>query len=206
MTDKIDFKKELEAYRAKKGEFRIVDVPDLQYLMVDGHGDPNTSPDFTRATETLYPVAYKLKFASKRDLGRDYVVTPLEGLWWAEDMDTFTASRNKSAWDWTLMIMVPDWIDHAMFETAVAQAGAGKDLARLDEIRLETLSEGRCVQTLHVGSFDDEAGVLERMHSEFIPSNGLTMVGKHHEIYLSDPRKTAPEKLRTILRQPVRPV
>lgn len=202
MTDKIDFKKSLDAYRAKRGEFRVVDVPDLQYLMVDGHGDPNSSPAFTEAVEALYPVAYKLKFASKRELGRDYVVPPLEGLWWADDMDSFTTSRDKSQWDWTLLLLVPDWIERDLFAAAIEQATAS-GRARLDDVRLEPLSEGRCVQTLHVGSFDDEAGVLDRLHHEVIPGQGLRMAGKHHEIYLSDFRKVAPEKQRTILRQPV---
>lgn len=203
MTHKIDFKKSLDAYQAKRGRFRIVGIPDLQYLMIDGHGDPNTSPAFAEAVEALYPVAYKLKFASKCDLGRDYVVPPLEGLWWAEDMDSFTAARDKSQWDWTLMIMVPDWIDQSMVDAAVEEAGAKTRPARLGGIRLESLSEGHCVQTLHIGSFDDEADLLARMHHEFIPDNGLRMVGTHHEIYLSDSRKVAPEKLRTLLRQPV---
>ncbi len=203
MTPKIDFKKSLDAYQGKRGRFRIVEIPDLQYLMIDGHGDPNTSPAFAEAVEALYPVAYKLKFASKRDLGRDYVVPPLEGLWWAQDMDSFTAARDKSQWDWTLMIMVPDWIDQSMVDAAVEEAGAKARPARLGGIRLESLSEGHCVQTLHIGSFDDEADLLARMHHEFIPDNGLRMVGTHHEIYLSDSRKVAPEKLRTLLRQPV---
>ncbi|MDE3721351.1 GyrI-like domain-containing protein [Nocardiopsis sp. N85] len=203
MTEKIDFKKTLDAYQAKQGLFRIVEVPKLRYLMIDGHGDPNTRA-FAEAIETLYPVAYKLKFASKRELGRDHVVMPLEALWWAEDMDAFTAARDKSLWDWTLMIMVPDWADQGMFAAAVERAGAKNRPARLDDLRLESLSEGRCAQTLHVGSFDDEADVLTRMHHAFIPDNGLRMTGKHHEIYLSDFRKVAPEKLRTILRQPVR--
>jgi hypothetical protein len=180
-----------------------VDVPDMHYLMIDGHGDPNTSPGYAEALKALYPVAYKLKFASKRDLGRDYVVPPLEGLWWAEDMDSFTTARDKSRWDWTMMVMTPDWVDQQMFAAAVEQAGANDRPAGLGDIRLEPLSEGLSVQTLHVGSFDDEADVLARLHHDFIPGNGLRMVGKHHEIYLSDPRKTAPEKLRTILRQPV---
>ncbi|MDO3704921.1 GyrI-like domain-containing protein [Micromonospora sp. C28SCA-DRY-2] len=204
MTDKTDFKREIDTYRASRGRFDVVDVPDLRYLMIDGHGDPNT-PAFTDAAEALYPLAYKLKFASKRTLGRDYVVMPLEALWWADDMATFTALRDKSRWDWTLMIMVPDWIDEEMFAGAVEQVAAGDRPRRLDDVRLGALSEGRCVQTLHVGSHDDEAPVLARMHHEFIPGNGLRMVGKHHEIYLSDFRRTAPEKLRTILRQPVGP-
>jgi hypothetical protein len=204
MTRKADFKKDLDAYRAAHREFRIVQVPDLHYLMIDGRGDPNTSPAFTHAAGALYPVAYKLKFASKRELGRDYVVMPLEGLWWAEDMDAFTTARDKSRWDWTLMIMVPDWIDHDLFTATVQQVGAKNGPARLDEVRLEPLSEGRCVQTLHIGTYDDEAELLARMHHEFIPAQGLEMVGKHHEIYLSDARRVAPDELRTILRQPVR--
>ena len=203
MTTKTDFKRSLDAYQARAGRFRIVEVPALQYLMIDGRGDPNTSSAFADAVTALYPLAYKLKFASKRDLGRDYVVMPLEGQWWAEDRDCFTTAREKSRWDWTLMIMVPDWIDRHMFDAAVEQAGAKNRPARLGDIRMEWLSEGRCVQTLHVGSFDDEAEVLARMHDEFIPGNGLRMVGKHHEIYLSDFRRVAPEKVRTILRQPV---
>lgn len=203
MTDKIDFKKSLDAYQAKRGRFRVVEVPDLQYLMVDGHGDPNTSPAYSEAIEALYPTAYTLKFASKQDLGRDHVVMPLEGLWWAEDMDAFTTARDKSQWDWTLMIMVPDWIDGAMFDAAVGKVAAKNRPSRLDDVRLATLSEGRCVQTLHLGPYGDEAAVLARMHDEFIPDNGLRMVGKHHEVYLSDPRRTAPAKLRTLLRQPV---
>lgn len=203
MTSKTDFKKVLDAYQAQRSRFRLVDVPDMQYLMIDGHGDPNTSPAFAEAVEALYPVAYKLKFASKRDLGRDYVVPPLEGLWWAEDMSSFTAARDKSRWNWTLMLMVPDWISQAMFITAVEHARAKNQPARLDDVRLETLAEGRCVQTLHVGSFDDEADLLWQLHHEFIPDQGFRMVGTHHEIYLSDFRRVAPEKQRTILRQPV---
>lgn len=200
---KIDFKKTLDAYQAKHRQFRVVEVPDLQYLMIDGHGDPNTTPAYADAIKALYPVAYKLKFASKAELARDYVVQPLEGLWWAEDMDAFTTARDKSQWDWTLMIMVPEWIDQPMFERAIAEVGAKDRPTRLDDLRLETLSEGLCVQTLHIGPYDDEAEVLAEMHDGFVPSKGLRMVGKHHEIYLSDARKVAPEKLRTVLRQPV---
>ncbi|QNG19343.1 hypothetical protein G4H71_18340 [Rhodococcus triatomae] len=203
MTDKVDFKKSLDSYQARHGEFRMVDVPVMRYLTVDGHGDPNTSTAYTDALAALYPVAYKLKFASKRDLGRDYVVPPLEGLWWAEDMDSFTTSRDKSRWDWTMMLMVPDWLDQDAVDTAVERVGSSNPPARLGDVRLIALSEGRCVQTLHIGPFDDEAAVLDRMHHEFIPEHGLRLSGKHHEVYFSDFRRVAPEKLRTLLRQPV---
>lgn len=202
MSAKTDVKRSLDAYRARPGEFRLLDVPDLQYLMVDGRGDPNT-PAFAEAIETIYPVAYALKFASKRDLGEDYVVPPLEGLWWAEDMDAFTVARDKSRWRWTLMTMVPDRLGQDAFAAAVARVATRRRPARLDDVRLEPLSEGRCVQTLHVGPFDDEAGVLARLHHEFVPAHGLRPTGRHHEIYLSDFRRVPPEKRRTILRQPV---
>lgn len=203
MTDKIDFRKTLDGYQAPRGAFRVVDLPDLQYLMVDGHGDPNTSPAYADALAALYPVAYQLKFLSKRELGHDYVVPPLEGLWWADDTDTFTVARDKTRWSWTMLLMAPDWIDREAFRRAVEQASAKDRSARLDDVRLQTLAEGRCVQTLHVGSFDDEGPVLARMHQEFLPENGLRAHGLHHEVYLSNPRTVAPEKLRTILRQPV---
>lgn len=203
MTAKVDFKKTLDSYQAKRGAFRVVDVPAMRYLMIDGHGDPNSSSEYAQALEALYPVAYKLKFLSKRELELDYVVPPLEGLWWADDMRMFTELRDKSQWRWTMMIMVPEWIDGAMLARAMEQTADSRTPARLRDVRLETFSEGRCVQTLHVGSFDDEGPVLAQMHEEFIPANGLRMRGTHHEVYFSDPRRVAPEKLRTLLRQPV---
>ena len=203
MAVKVDFKRELDCYRAKRDRPQVIDVPELRYLMIDGHGDPNT-PVYVDAVSALYPVAYALKFASGRDLDRDYVVMPLEGLWWADDMATFTAARDKSRWDWTLMIMIPDWTTPDMVSAAIEQVGGRDDPpTRLGDLRVEDVTEGRCVQALHVGPYDEEAELLRRMHEEFIPGQGLTMVGKHHEIYLSDPRRVAPDKLRTILRQPV---
>ncbi|BCW33960.1 hypothetical protein StoSoilA2_00160 [Arthrobacter sp. StoSoilA2] len=200
---KVDLKKQIETYNASHGRFCVVTVPALQFLMIDGHGDPNTSQCYRDALATIYPIAYKMKFFSKQELGRDYTVMPLEALWWAEDMDTFTSARDKSRWDWTLMNMVPGWMTQDHFEDArkiVAQKGQGP---AIDALRLETLDEGLSVQTLHIGPYDDEGPVLAEMHNSFIPGESLTMSGKHHEIYLSDARRTAPEKLRTILRQPV---
>ncbi len=204
MSGKVDLKREIATYRARQGRFDVVEVPDLTYLAVDGHGDPNGAA-FAEATSALYPLAYALKLASRDELGRDYVVPPLEGLWWADDWRAFTTARDKSAWDWTLLILVPDWVPSSMLEPARARVAARRGPARLADVRLEPMSEGRCVQTLHVGSFDDEAPVLARMHDEVVPERGLRLRGRHHEIYLSDPRRTAPGRLRTILRQPVEP-
>ncbi|MDI6628637.1 MAG: GyrI-like domain-containing protein [Rhodococcus sp. (in: high G+C Gram-positive bacteria)] len=200
---KVDFKKTLDAYSARHNIFRTLVVPPLTYLMLDGHGDPNTAPEYAEAIGALYPVAYAVKFASKNDLERDYVVPPLEALWWAENMTSFTTERDKSEWNWTAMIMVPDWIDRPMFEAAVATAASKSNSDASSRVRLETLDEGLCVQTLHIGSYDDETSVLDELHHRYIPSSGLTMTGRHHEIYLSDPRRVEPAKLRTILRQPV---
>ena len=205
MDGKLDLRRKLDGYRARVGEFRLLDVPAHRYLMIDGEGDPN-APAFAEAVETLYPVAYSLKFASKDDAGRDYVVPPLEGLWWADDMTTFTVARDKSQWRWTLLSLVPYWLADRDCAAAVDRVGARRRPARLADLGWGMLAEGRCVQTLHVGSFDDEAAVLDRMHHEFIPGHGLRMTGRHHEIYLSDFRRVAPPKRRTILRQPVAPV
>ena len=202
MTEKVDLRRTLGSYRARAGELRLLDVPDLQYLMLDGQGDPGTQA-FTEAVETVYPLAYALKFASKQQLDRDYVVPPLEGLWWADDMDWFTSARDKSRWRWTLMVLVPDWLGRDAFDSAVTLVRARRGPARLDDVRLETLSEGRCVPTLHVGSFDDAADVLARIHHEFVPAHGLRLTGRHHEVYLSDFRRVPAHRRRTLLRQPV---
>jgi hypothetical protein len=203
----VDFKRAFKhLYGPSAKAFEVVEVPPLNYLMVDGHGDPNTAQEYQEALEALYAVAYKLKFMSKKELGRDYVVPPLEGLWWAEKMETYSTQRDKSAWDWTMMIMQPEWITPAMVETARQQVAKQKDPPALPKLRLETHHEGLSVQILHIGPYEDEGPTLQRMHDEFIPQNGLEMRGKHHEIYLSDPRKVAPEKLKTVLRQPVRRV
>ncbi len=201
---KVDFKVELKHLYAPSAKgFELVDVPPLQYLMIDGHGDPNTEQEYQDALDALYPVAYKIKFLSKKGLDRDYVVPPLEGLWWAEDMETFTTGRDKSAWDWTMMSMQPEWVTQDMFEEAVRQVIKSKDPLALPTLRLETYHEGLSVQILHIGSYDDEGPALHKMHHEFIPQNGYEVRGRHHEIYLSDPRRVAPEKLRPVLRQPV---
>lgn len=220
MTDatnaKYDVKREhRELYAASSREFTIVDVPPLRYLAVDGHGDPNTAASYRDAVEALFGVAYSVKFASKRGSGRDFVVAPLEGLWWADDQGVFVAG-DKAAWNWTMLIAQPDWINDDAVAAAVdavraknakqSTDAAGAANPALDLLRLEHLHEGRSVQILHIGSYDDEAPTLARLHDEWMPQQGLTFNGPHHEVYLSDARRTSPEKLRTVLRQPVRPV
>jgi len=182
----------------------MVEVPGMNFIMVDGHGDPNTAESYLHAVEGLYAVAYKIKFHSKKDLGRDYVVPPLEGLWWAENMASFTKTRDKSVWDWTMMIMQPEWIGKEVLESVKAEIKKSKDLPALPILRWEHCHEGLSVQILHIGSYDDEGPTIRKLHAEFLPENKLVVAGKHHEIYLSDPRKTSPDKLKTILRQPVK--
>jgi hypothetical protein len=201
---KVDFKKAYRELYSPPKKFVIVDVPEMQFLMVDGHGDPNVSQEYQAAVEALYAVAYKIKFISKKQLGRDYVVPPLEGLWWAEDMDAFTLSRDKSQWDWTMMIMTPGWITAEQFADALDLVRKGKNPAALDKVRLESYHEGLAIQIMHIGSYDDEGPTLMEMHREFIPGNGYVENGKHHEIYLNDPRRVAAEKLKTVLRQPIK--
>lgn len=200
---KADFKKQIETYSAPRGRFSIVTVPSLQFLMVDGHGDPNTSKAYQDALTSIYPLAYKLKFFSKGEFDRDYSVMPLEALWWSDDMDSFTSARDKSRWDWTLMNMLPEWITREHLDAAREMVARKGGAPALDAVRLERFDEGLSVQTLHIGSYDDEAPVLDAMHNEFVPAHRLQMTGKHHEIYLSDARRTSPDKLKTILRQPV---
>lgn len=207
---KTDFKKvERALYSGKVGRFDVIEVPPQLYLKVDGAGNPGTAPAYGRALAALYGLSYGLKFHGKPQ-GVDHVVGPLEGLWWADDMSSF-AARDKDQWQWTMMIRQPDWVtvaDMALgLESVVAKTAkkrdAATDEATLRSVRLEGLSEGLVVQVLHVGSYDEEGPILADMHNRFIPENGLAMRGLHHEIYLGDPRKVAPEKLKTILRQPV---
>ena len=200
---KTDFKKELKhLYQPSNKEFDVVEVPDLKFLKVDGRGDPNSAPEYIEAVEALYALSYKIKFLSKKE-DRDYVVPPLEGLWWAEDMETFSTARDKSQWLWTMMIMVPDWISDDMMAEARMEVKKKKDLPALGKIRWEEYREGLAVQILHLGSYDDEGPVLARLHESWMPEHGFTFNGLHHEIYLSDPRRIEPGKLKTILRQPI---
>jgi hypothetical protein len=191
-------------YAPKPGGFVLVDVPETGFLMVDGHGDPNTSASYRAAVEALYTASYAVRAAAKEELGRVHTVAPLEGLWSAEDLEVFR-TRDKSAWDWTMLIAQPDWITPSLVDVALCTARAKKPLPALDLLRFERYTEGLSAQILHVGPYDDEGPTLERLHGEFLPAEGLAPRGRHHEIYLSDARRIEPARLRTILRQPVTP-
>ncbi len=200
--ESYDIKKERrDLYAPTARDFRVVDVPPLGFLMVDGHGDPNTSVAYRAAVEALYTLSYAVRAAAKARVGRVHTVGPLEGLWSAEDPEAFRA-RDKQAWDWTMMIVQPDWVSADLVEEAVVIARR-KRPAALDRVRFERYAEGRSVQILHVGPYDDEAPTIDRLHRVFLPAHGLAPTGRHHEIYLSDPRRTEPARLKTILRQPV---
>jgi hypothetical protein len=202
-VDKIDFKKILKPlYSPPANAFVTVEVPALRFVKVDGEGDPNTTPTYRSAVSWLYSTSYAMKFAAKAALGQDYVVPPLEGLWWADDPKSFV-TREKHLWRWTMMIMVPDFITLDMFDGAVA-----KTCKKLGDpqpsLRYEFYAEGTSLQILHRGSYDDEGPILARLHDDIMPNGKLEFNGPHHEIYLSDPRKTDASRLKTILRQPVK--
>jgi hypothetical protein len=200
---KVDFKATYkELYAPKRGVFSLVTVPKFNYLMVDGEGDPNASPEYVEAIEALYSVSYTLKFHSKIELDRDYVVPPLEGLWWSADLNAFR-NRSKDNWKWTMMVMLPDWLGQAEVDLAVQKVREKNPKIKVERLRVEALEEGLSVQTMHFGSYEDETPTLLKLHDDWIPQNGFKETLKHHEIYLGDPRKTEPSKLKTVLRQPV---
>ena len=199
---KLDHKREIATYRAKAGAFDIVDVAPAQFLMIDGAGDPNTAPEYADAVSALFTASYALKLLSKRELERDYTVMPLEALWWSDDWAAFAERRDKNRWQWTAMQFVPRWLDASHAAAAIEAAAAKGAVGALERLRLDTLDEGMSVQTLHVGPYDAEGPTIAAMHAA-IAGHGLEPTGLHHEIYLGDPRRSAPEKLRTILRQPV---
>lgn len=201
---KIDLKN-LDHYRAFHGKIRMLTVPPAHYLMVDGTGDPNTAAEYREALEALYPLSYATKFISKAD-GADYVVPPLEGLWWADDYASFSSRRNKGDWRWTMMIAIPESVTADMVDQGLENVRAKKLVpTALDLIRIEKLDEGLCFQALHIGPYDDEGPTIEKIHDR-IAAEGLRPTGKHHEIYLNDPRRVDPDRLKTILRQPARPI
>lgn len=201
--EKIDLKKMLkQLYQPLAKEIVCVDVPEMNFLMVDGEGDPNSSKSFADAIEALYPVSYTLKFMVKKGkIGIDYGVMPLEALWWADDLSAFTLGK-KDDWKWTVMVMQPEFITQEMVENAMAEVARKKKPVSLPLVRFEAFKEGKAAQTMHIGHFSEEGPTIEKVHA-FIEGNGSQRVGKHHEIYISDLRRTAPEKWKIIIRQPM---
>ncbi|MEI7412245.1 GyrI-like domain-containing protein [Pectobacterium aroidearum] len=200
--EKIDFKKTLKhLYAPSAKEVVEVDVPDTNYLMIDGEGDPNSSQHYSDAIEALYAVSYAVKFMVKKGpLSVDYSVMPLEALWWADDMSSFT-TEDKSNWKWTVMISQPSFVTRENIELAISEVKRKKNPVAISGMRLECLSEGKCAQIMHVGPFTEEGPAIEKVH-KFIGLRGKC-IGKHHEIYLTDIRKAAPSKWKTIIRQPM---
>lgn len=201
--EKIDLKKQLsEYYSVPKNKIVVTEVPSFNYIMIDGQGNPNDSQQFQDAVSALFSLSYTIKFMIKKGAQQvDYGVMPLEGLWWADDMSTFSVER-KDDWKWTLMIMQPDMITKAIYDEAFAALSKKKDLPSLPLLRFEAMADGLAAQILHIGPFSEEGPTIARLHA-FIKENGYQLTGKHREIYLSDMRKTAPEKLKTIIRQQV---
>jgi len=199
--DKIDLKNTFRTlYKPPVGEVVDVTVPAFNFLMVDGEGNPNTARSYQEAVEALFSVSYTLKFTLKKLQGLDYVVMPLEGLWWADDLASFTHD-DKDHWQWTMMIMQPPEVTSALVSSAIASVDQKKQAPGLGRIRFETFAEGRCAQTLHIGPFSAEGPTIQRLHEYIGRRSALS--GKHHEIYLSDIRRAAPEKWKTVIRQPM---
>jgi hypothetical protein len=179
-----------------------VDVPPMNFIMIDGQGNPNTSVEYAESLQALYTAAYTLKFKIKKELAVDYPVMASEGLWWMDDMREFSLAR-KDDWKWTMMIMQPEIVTQQLFDDTVAEALKKKGQAALLKLRLEQYHEGLAAQIMYFGSYADEGPTISRLH-QFIEESGCLRSGKHHEIYMNDPRRTAPEKLRTVIRQPMR--
>jgi hypothetical protein len=199
---KIDLKKEnKEFYYPSTLDVSVVDMPEMKFLMIDGQGDPNTSEEYQNAMETIFPVSYKTKFISKKEKSQDYVVMPMEGLWWADNMEEFSTD-DRSSWKWTVMIRQPDFINQSMINQAIKELEKKKDVAAIPKLRFESFKEGQSVQIMHIGPYGEaEAPAVNKLH-DFIENNGYQLKGKHHEIYISDMRRTKPEKLKTVIRQP----
>jgi hypothetical protein len=203
VMDKVDFRKELKnLYNPSSKEVALVEVPAMNFLMLDGEGDPGTCLEYKATVEALFNVSYALKFMVKKTKSVDYAVMPLEGLWWVDDMTKFSVER-KDEWKWTSMVMQPKYVTAEAVKLAVEQVGKKKNLAPLAKLRFESFHEGTAAQIMHVGPYSTEGPDVEKIHA-FIQNSGHALIGKHHEIYLNDPTKAAPEKLKTILRQPMK--
>ena len=207
----IDFKKtEKELYMPKTTP-SIVDVPEMTFIMVDGSGNPNTSEEYKNALEILYGLSYGIKMSKKSGTQPEgyfeYVVAPLEGLWWYKDGGVITDISDKDSFCWTSMIRQPDFVTAEAVDLAKFALSKKKPGLDLSIARLEKFTEGLCAQIMHIGSYDNEpvtTAILEKHIEESGYRTDFTAARRHHEIYLGDPRKTAPEKLKTVIRYPIR--
>ncbi len=199
--EKIDFKKELKhLYQPPTSKVVEVTVPVMNFLMVDGEGDPNNSQAYSAAVEVLFQVSYALKFVVKKsELAIDYGVMPLEGLWWADDMAAFSV-EDKAGWKWTMMIMQPEFMTEEMVRKTIRDVEKKKNPVAISKVRFEAYPEGKAAQIMHIGPFSEEGPNVAKVHA-FIAEHGA-LSGKHHEIYLSDIRKADPAKWKTVIRQP----
>jgi hypothetical protein len=199
----VDLKSHLKGlYHPPDDHPVLVEVPEMRFLMIDGAGDPNTSPAYQEAIEALYGLTYTLKFMLKKRQGITYPVMALEGLWWTPDMREF-GMDHKEDLRWTMMLMQPEMVTETLLAEARQQATKKKPSLAPTQARLETFQEGLAAQILHLGPYAVEAPTIARLHA-FVRERGYHFRGKHHEIYLSDPRRSAPAKLKTIIRQPIR--
>ena len=203
----IDFKKEQKDLYQPQTTPSIIDVPAMVFIGIEGKGDPNTSVEYAAAIEALYGLSYRIKMSNKAVL--EYVVPPLEGLWNVahDTKGGYAEITDKGKFSWTALIRQPDFVTDDVFEavkTALTKKKANLDTSKP---RLMKIIEGLCVQVMHIGSYDDEPATIATMH-KFAVDNGYTIdindTRRHHEIYLSDPRKVAPEKLKTVIRHPIR--
>lgn len=193
-----------ETLYAPPSEPVLAEIPSFEFVMIDGSGDPRTSPDFQTAIAALYAVSYPVVITLKKEGGRRLKVRPLEGLWWAEDLRVFQpASEDRTSWRWRMMIRQPEDVPSDLYEAAFVRLTKKLGRAVADQVRIERFDEGLSAQLMHHGSYADEGPNIARLH-DFVAAQGLQLRGHHHEIYLSDPRKCAPQKMRTVLRQPVR--
>ena len=201
---KIDHKKIFKhLYKPSAKKVEIVNVPKMNFLMIDGKGDPNTSQEFQDAVEALFGLSYTVKFMVKKgDMAIDYAVMPLEGLWWIDDMSKFSI-EDKSEWKWTLLMMQPEFVTPDLIENGIEELRRKKDPVALPKIRFEFFEEGKSAQVMHIGPFSEEGPTVEKVH-QFIEENGFERRGKHHEIYLSDIRRGNPANWKTVIRQPMK--
>lgn len=206
----FDFKKEYKEFYMPPKKPTIVDVPNMNYIAIRGKGDPNDEDgQYKEAIGLLYGIAYTIKMSKKGDRQIegyfDYVVPPLEGLWWQENIQGVDYAH-KENFQWVSMIRLPDFVTKADFDWAKEEA-ARKKKTDFSKVQFLTLEEGLCVQCMHIGSYDEEPATVECMHA-FMEKEGYRLdindERRHHEIYLSDARKVAPEKLKTVIRHPIK--